>query len=382
MSVMFHNFWQEEWLLRERVEFDGIQRLIYIHPDISEVSVKAHLYSAWKRWITLRKNAAFAPAMRVVGGDPIGGGQFAGDIYFMINGWRIVIDHFVVVNGAIYDDESTFVRAVIKGGNEYGPFIITATGGVYSTVSALVQSVETLVPVVTGDVSAIPAALTSIGQKTDNVVAAVTAQSTAVNNIDTRTTEMATDINIIDARTATTLTAVNSIDTRTTEIATDVNNIDTRTADIMTEVNGIDVRTTEIATEIGTIDTRTTEMATDINNIDTRTTEMATDVNSIDTWTGEMDTWTLEQSARTTGIEQDLTTMQASMVETNQTLTEMSQTGSLTTAQQTMLLEMYELLGLDPSKPLVVSTSQRTAGGINQTISTHPTTKTTTVTRI
>jgi hypothetical protein len=40
----------------------------------------------------------------------------------------------------------------------------------------------------------------------------------------------------------------------------------------------------------------------------------------------------------------------------------------LTTAQATMLLEMYVLLGLDPTKPLVVSTNSRTAGTIVQNI--------------
>jgi hypothetical protein len=44
--------------------------------------------------------------------------------------------------------------------------------------------------------------------------------------------------------------------------------------------------------------------------------------------------------------------------------------GSLTASQTTMLLEMYELLGLDPAKPLIVSSTSRTVIGsnISQTI--------------
>lgn len=46
----------------------------------------------------------------------------------------------------------------------------------------------------------------------------------------------------------------------------------------------------------------------------------------------------------------------------------------LTTAQATMLLEMYNLLGLDPTKPLVVTPTSRkvpaNGGDINQTITT------------
>ena len=41
---------------------------------------------------------------------------------------------------------------------------------------------------------------------------------------------------------------------------------------------------------------------------------------------------------------------------------------ALTPTQATMLLEMYELLGLDPSKPLIVTQNSRTAGSINQSI--------------
>jgi hypothetical protein len=52
----------------------------------------------------------------------------------------------------------------------------------------------------------------------------------------------------------------------------------------------------------------------------------------------------------------------------------------LTTQQETMLLEMYNLLGLDPTKPLVVTNTTRTAGTISQTIDTNA--SQTTVTRV
>lgn len=45
-----------------------------------------------------------------------------------------------------------------------------------------------------------------------------------------------------------------------------------------------------------------------------------------------------------------------------------AQIDGLTPTQTTMLLEMYELLGLDPLKPLVVTKTARTAGTISQTI--------------
>jgi hypothetical protein len=44
------------------------------------------------------------------------------------------------------------------------------------------------------------------------------------------------------------------------------------------------------------------------------------------------------------------------------------QIDSITPTQSTMLLEMYELLGLDPTKPLTVTKTSRSVTGINQTI--------------
>lgn len=47
--------------------------------------------------------------------------------------------------------------------------------------------------------------------------------------------------------------------------------------------------------------------------------------------------------------------------------------GGLSENQATMILEMYELLGLDPTKPLIVTDTFRSAGDITQTINTSAT---------
>lgn len=54
--------------------------------------------------------------------------------------------------------------------------------------------------------------------------------------------------------------------------------------------------------------------------------------------------------------------------------------GGLTPTQENMLLEMYNLLGLDPTIPLVVTNTTRVAGTIQQSIAAAP--GSTTVTRI
>lgn len=50
-----------------------------------------------------------------------------------------------------------------------------------------------------------------------------------------------------------------------------------------------------------------------------------------------------------------------------------AQVDGLTPNQLTMLIEMYELLGLDPSKPLTVTQTARSAGSISQIISSNDT---------
>lgn len=131
-----YGYW-EFWAPRDPVNgyygeqkciFDGENKKIYINPNINQISVKEDIYSNWKEWVQVRDNSKFVPAIRTIGGDPVGGGQFAGDIYFLRNNWQIVIDHQVEVSGILYHDDPI------------SPFVIEAGGGVTSTVSNLAQS--------------------------------------------------------------------------------------------------------------------------------------------------------------------------------------------------------------------------------------------------
>lgn len=124
-------FFQEDWALNHPVTFDGVNRLIYLSPNVSSYSVKTDIYSSWKEWVQIRDNAKFLPAIRTIGGDSLGGGQYAGDMYFLINNWRVVIGHFVKFDGILYSD------------NYPSPFIIEAGGGVQSTVSSLALQYNT-----------------------------------------------------------------------------------------------------------------------------------------------------------------------------------------------------------------------------------------------
>lgn len=97
-------FW-EIWHLYHKCIFDGENKLIIVSPSATAISVKIDIYSAWKEWARIEANGRFLPAIRVTGGDPIGGGAYTGDVYFLINGWRILIDHSCDIDGVIYSDD-------------------------------------------------------------------------------------------------------------------------------------------------------------------------------------------------------------------------------------------------------------------------------------
>jgi hypothetical protein len=123
--------WSQDWQLYHKVVFDGINKLIYISPNESVISVKEDIYSSWKEWLMIRDNSKFLPAIRTIGGDPVGGGKYAGDIYFLVNGWKIVIDHAVAIDGTLYNDSGE------------SPYIIIPGGGVTATVSNLAYAIAT-----------------------------------------------------------------------------------------------------------------------------------------------------------------------------------------------------------------------------------------------
>lgn len=137
----------DEWELFNKVTFDGDQKLIIVNPGVSNLSIKSDVYSAWKRWLSTYDYSKYDPAIRTIGGDPLGDNVYAGDIYFLINDWRLVVDLTQVrVTGALYsDDYETAFWAYNQTHTEIIPQYP-------ATVAQLVQTVEIQVPVVTGNV--------------------------------------------------------------------------------------------------------------------------------------------------------------------------------------------------------------------------------------
>lgn len=99
-----NSFW-EDWVLFHPVTFDGENKLIIVNDGVTNLSIQIDTYSSWKEWIAIRDYAKFLPALRTIGGDPTTLGQRAGDIYFTINGWRLVVDLSKTrVDGVLFSD--------------------------------------------------------------------------------------------------------------------------------------------------------------------------------------------------------------------------------------------------------------------------------------
>lgn len=131
---LWTNYYQD-WSLQHTVTFDGVSKIITLGPNSNTLDIK-ELYASWKEWTQLRDNSKFLPAIRTTGGDPIGVGAYTGDVYFLINNWRILIDHSCNIDGVIYSDDypSPFVQ-------------VSGTQIVTNKVSSLVSVVAPIVSV-------------------------------------------------------------------------------------------------------------------------------------------------------------------------------------------------------------------------------------------
>lgn len=170
---MYH-FW-DYWQLYHKCVFDGVNKLIFVTPGVTDLDIKTDVYSDWKEWFRIYDYAKYSPAIRTIGGDPLGGGVFAGDLYFLINGWRLVIDFSKTkVTGALFSDDYD------------SPFVTPDLVIQYpATVSNLVQTVVTTntIPVVEGTPSSIASAVRTELQSNFNQL------STEISQIDTGLTE-------------------------------------------------------------------------------------------------------------------------------------------------------------------------------------------------
>lgn len=120
-----------------QVTFDGPNKLIIVNNGVTTLDVKVDLYSDWKEWVLLSDNSKYVPAMSVIGGEPIGGGLYAGSLFFIENGWKIRPyegDHQLSLVGSLFTTDGSSVSVPTLG-----DFTVT----VKVLASNLAQGIET-----------------------------------------------------------------------------------------------------------------------------------------------------------------------------------------------------------------------------------------------
>lgn len=146
------------------IAFDGTAKTITVSAEAT-VDIREDVYTGWVDWVATADNSKYLPAMRYSGFDPVPGG-FSGDIYFLINGWRLIVDFTATrVSGVLFSDD--FDTAYFTAGlvPQYPP-----------SVSALVNVVQTIgTPVITGDIAQVisqvpPAVLAQVVEGTDTML--------------------------------------------------------------------------------------------------------------------------------------------------------------------------------------------------------------------
>lgn len=152
MIIEYFHHSQDYWSpFAEKVIFDGETKTISVLPGVTTLDIRTDLYSAWVWWTSLRDNSKFLYAIRYAGLDPIGIGTYTGDIYFLKNGWKLLLDLTKVkITGALYSDDFDSAYYDYNGNIQFP-----------ATVSALVNTISVPQNVVTGDLSSlsIPTAL-------------------------------------------------------------------------------------------------------------------------------------------------------------------------------------------------------------------------------
>ena len=124
------------------ISFDGDNKVITLASGVSSVDA-SDIYSRWKDWAATADNAKFEPAFRVIGGDPLGGGQFAGSYFFLRNdyGWTIKPpeeDIVITVNGNLFPE------------NPAAAFLVPTTGSFNTSIRLQTSSLTQVAEVNTG----------------------------------------------------------------------------------------------------------------------------------------------------------------------------------------------------------------------------------------
>lgn len=92
-----------------KVDFLGPTRQIAVKAGVTDIDIQVDVYSDWKEWVLEDDNSKFLPALRTVGGDPLGAGEFIGRYFLLTNGWQLMptsgtLDDVLLTGNIFHDD--------------------------------------------------------------------------------------------------------------------------------------------------------------------------------------------------------------------------------------------------------------------------------------
>ena len=137
MLATILNNW-DLWTLYHKVTFDGPNRIIRVNEGVTELDIQKDIYSDWKEWVaSFTDNAVWLPAVRTTGGDPTVDGQKSGDIYFLINNWKLYIDLTKVkVTGVLFSDNFDSAYYDLNGTIQFPAQVASLVSGISSSSGA------------------------------------------------------------------------------------------------------------------------------------------------------------------------------------------------------------------------------------------------------
>jgi hypothetical protein len=183
MLALYFGAW-DYWELRDKVTFNKFTKIISVNPGVTNLDIKADVYSAWKRWMLIENNAKMGRAIRAIGGDPTVAGKAAGDIYFLVNEWRLQVDlSKTAIAGSLFSDN--FDSSVI--GFDGKPVF-------QSFVSNLVTGVTT------GATSTAPTAAQNAAEVWSNDVRTLTTDTGLSSDQDTKLRQMSVRFDLDPAK--------------------------------------------------------------------------------------------------------------------------------------------------------------------------------------
>lgn len=168
------------------VTFDGTQKLIICNPGTVSLTAQG-LYSDWKEWVQSGQGINYLPAFEAIGGQPLPGGLFAGQTYFLVNNWKIKpqsANHRLAIIGNLYTSDGSPATVSVPG------YTIEISLNTSSQAQGIVTSGSSLTA---GDVwSHADRSLTSTANITTAILAAIAAlpNSATIAELKTLVDEM------------------------------------------------------------------------------------------------------------------------------------------------------------------------------------------------